>query len=128
MTGPARAGVLVYAKDLARLSAFYCHVLGGTVRAADHEHHVIDVTDAQIVVHAIPAVIAETFTIAVPPVLREESAFKPFFTVSSLAAARERAHQHGGGVFEEEWQGPGFVVRNAFDCEGNIFQVREVRA
>ncbi len=128
MAGPAHAGVLVYAKDLARLSAFYCHVLGGTVRAADHEHHVIDTAGTQIVVHAIPAVIAETFAVEVPPVLREDAAFKPFFTVPSLAAAREAAHQHGGGVFEEEWQGPGFVVRNAFDSEGNIFQLREVRA
>lgn len=126
MAGPAPAGVLVYAKDLARLSAFYCHVLGGTVRVVDHEHHVIDTADAQVVVHAIPAVIAETFTVEVPPVLREDAAFKPFFTVSSLAAAREAAHQHGGGVFEEEWQGPGVVVRNAFDCEGNVFQVREL--
>lgn len=126
MTGPARAGVLVYAKDLARLSAFYRDVLDGVVLAADHEHVVLATADQQVVVHAIPAVIADTFTIAVPPVLREEAAFKPFFTVASLAAARERAHQHGGGVFEEEWQGPGFVVRNAFDCEGNVFQVREV--
>ena len=126
MAGPARAGVLVYAKNLSRLSTFYCAVLGGVVRAADHEHHVIATADLQIVVHAIPAVIAETFTVEVPPVLREEAAFKPFFTVPSLAAAREAAHRLGGGVFEEEWQGPGFVVRNAFDCEGNVFQVREL--
>lgn len=125
MHGAARAGVLVYAKDLARLSAFYCDVLGGVVLTADHEHHVIATADQQIVVHAIPAVVAETIAIASPPVLREEAAFKPFYTVENLAAAREQARQRGGGVFEEEWQGPGFVVRNAFDCEGNIFQVRE---
>lgn len=125
MTGPARAGVLVYAKDLARLSAFYRDVLGGVLLTADADHHVIATADQQVVVHAIPPVIADTFTIDVPPVLREEAAFKPFFTVDSLAAARERAHRHGGGVFEEGWQGPGFDVRNAFDCEGNIFQVRE---
>ena len=128
MAGPARAGVLVYAKNLSRLSTFYCAVLGGVVRAADHEHHVIATADLQIVVHAIPAVIAETFTVEVPPVLREDAAFKPFFTVLSLAAAREAAHQHGGGVFEEEWQGPRFVVRNAFDPGGNIFQVRGLTA
>ena len=126
MAGPARAGVLVYAKDLARLSAFYREVLGGVLLTADADHHVIATADQQVVVHAIPPVIADTFTIDVPPVLREEAAFKPFSTVDSLAAARERAHHHGGGVFEEEWQGPGFVARNAFDCEGNIFQVREL--
>jgi len=28
-------------------------------------------------------------------------------------------------VFSEQWQGPGFVVCNAMDPEGNVFQVRE---
>jgi hypothetical protein len=29
-------------------------------------------------------------------------------------------------VFEEEWDGPGFCVRNAHDPEGNILQRREL--
>lgn len=127
MTGPARGGVLIYAKDLPRLATFYAEVLGGVVLTADPDHHVIATRDLQVVVHAVPPAIAESITVEVPPALREDAVFKPFFTVDSLAAARERAHHRGGGVFEEEWQGPGFVVRNAFDCEGNIFQVREVR-
>lgn len=125
MTRGARAGVLVYAKDLAQLSAFYVDVLGAVVQTADHDHHVMATRDQQVVIHAVPPAIAESITIEVPPVLREEAVFKPFFTVDSLAAARERAHHHGGGVFEEEWHGPGFVARNAFDCEGNVFQLRE---
>lgn len=128
MTGPARAGVLVYAKDLPVLAAFYADVLGGSVVTSDADHQVIATRDQQVVVHAIPPAIAESITIEAPLVLREDAVFKPFFTVDSLAAARERAHQLGGGVFEEEWQGPGFVVRNAFDCEGNIFQLRELTA
>ncbi|MFN7980048.1 MAG: VOC family protein [Vicinamibacterales bacterium] len=128
MPGPARAGILVYAKDLSRLAAFYADVLGGVVVTADPDHQVIATRDQQVVVHAIPPAIAETITIDVPPVLREDAVFKPFFTVDSLAAARERAHHLGGGVFEEEWRGPGFVVRNAFDCEGNIVQLRELTA
>jgi hypothetical protein len=29
-------------------------------------------------------------------------------------------------VFEEEWEGPGFRVRNAHVPEGNILQLREL--
>ena len=49
---------------------------------------------------------------------------EPLSTPLRSRAAHRRS---GGGVFEEEWQGPGVVVRNAFDCEGNVFQVRELR-
>lgn len=126
MPGPARAGVLVYAKDLPRLSHFYAEVLGMTVRHADYDHHVLGHADAQLIVHAMPPVVADTVDVATPPVPREDAAFKPFFTVPSLAAAREAARRLGGAVYEEEWQGPGFLVRNACDPEGNIFQIREV--
>lgn len=125
MSGSSRAGVLVYASDLARLSTFYCAVLGGDLRHAGADHHLVTAAGQEVLVHAIPAVIGAAIAVAVPPVLRESVAIKPFFTVTSLAAAREAAHQHGGGVFEEEWQGPGYLARNAFDCEGNVFQLRE---
>lgn len=126
MSGPAPVGVLVYAKDLGRLSRFYCEVLGMAVRHADHDHHILGDGAAQIVVHAIPAVIADTIDVAIPPVPREDAAYKPFFTVPSLAAAREAARRAGGAVLEEEWQGPGFLARNAYDPEGNILQLREL--
>jgi predicted enzyme related to lactoylglutathione lyase len=125
MAAPAPAGALIYAKDLARLSAFYQQLLGMTVRHADDEYHVLDSPGTQLIVHAIPPVIAETFEITVPPVLREEAAIKLFFTVPSLASAGRRARALGGEVFEEEWEGPGFRVRNAHDPEGNILQLRE---
>ncbi|MGL4477784.1 MAG: glyoxalase/bleomycin resistance/dioxygenase family protein, partial [Aeromonas veronii] len=32
----------------------------------------------------------------------------------------------GGGLLSQQWTGPGFVVRNAFDPEGNILQLREL--
>ncbi len=128
MTGPAPAGALIYAKDLARLSAFYQSLLGLTVRHADDDYHVLAAPGTELIVHAIPPVIAETFEITVPPVLREEAAIKLFFTVPSLADARTRAQALGGDVFEEEWEGPGFRVRNAHDPEGNILQLREPAA
>lgn len=122
---PARAGALIYAQDLARLSAFYRRVLGLSQRHADAGHHVLESADCQIVIHAIPASIAATLTIQSPPEPREEATIKLFFTVPSLAAAQAEAQALGGDVFDAAWAGPGFVVRNAYDPEGNIFQIRE---
>ncbi|HEU4613995.1 MAG TPA: hypothetical protein VFS15_18000, partial [Kofleriaceae bacterium] len=73
----------------------------------------------------IPAAIAERIVITSPPERREDTALKFFFTVPSIEAARATAVSLGGAVFDERWNGPGFVVCNACDPEGNIFQVRE---
>jgi predicted enzyme related to lactoylglutathione lyase len=53
---------------------------------------------------------------------------KFFFTVPSLAKARAIASNLGGEIFNENWNGPGFIVCNAMDPEGNVFQVRETVA
>lgn len=125
MTGPAHAGVVIYAKDLAGMATFYRGVLALRTRHADIDHHVLVSAEVEMVVHAIPEVIAATITIAAPPLLRETAAIKPWFVVESLAAAREAAHRLGGAVFEEEWDGPGYRARNAHDPEGNVLQLRE---
>lgn len=125
MTAPAHAGVVIYAKDLPGMATFYRGVLGLRTRHADIDHHVLASTDIEVVVHAIPEVIAATIEIATPPLLRETTAIKPWFVVESLAAAREAAHRLGGAVFEEAWDGPGYRARNAHDPEGNILQLRE---
>lgn len=80
MPGPSRAGALIYAKDLERLSHFYLTLLSMRLLSADSEHHVIESADIQLVLHAIPPHIAATFKIAVPPVPRDEQSIKLFFT------------------------------------------------
>lgn len=125
MPGPARAGALIYARDLQRLSGFYQALLGMRLLKADAEHHVIESADLQLIIHAVPPHIAATFTLSSPPKPREEQAIKLFFTVPSLAAAAGMASSLGGAVFGQEYQGPGFKVRNGYDPEGNIFQVRQ---
>ncbi len=125
MPGPARAGALIYAKNLATLSTFYQRLLGMKLLKADDTLHVMESADFQLLVHAIPPHIAATFTIATPPVPREDSALKLFFTVESLAHAESQAAEMGGSVAGPVWDGPGFRLQNAVDPEGNIFQVRE---
>lgn len=125
MSGPARAGLFLYAKDLALVSGFYESVLGMTRLHAAADLIVLQSADIQLVVHAIPAHIAADIVITSPPQKREDTALKFYFTVPSIDAARVRAATLGGEVYTENWQGPGFVVCNACDPEGNVFQVRE---
>jgi predicted enzyme related to lactoylglutathione lyase len=125
MTTPARAGVLIYAKHLEAVSVFYERVLGARVLHADSQHRVLQSPDVQLIIHAIPAHVAEAITIASPPTPREEQAIKPFFTVESLDVAERVAEECGGRVHGPVWPGPGLRVRNVCDPEGNIVHLRE---
>lgn len=125
MTAPTRAGVFIYAKDPDRLSGFYQSVLGMTAAHRTNEMIVLRSPDLQLIVHAMPPHVASQVAITSPPQLRDSAAIKFFCTVPSLSAAQESAQSLGGQVLPEQWQGPGFVVRNACDPEGNIFQVRQ---
>ena len=125
MTRAASAGLFIYAKDLEQLTAFYQSLLGMECVAEEAGVRVLQSADMQMVLHAIPAAIAATFTISSPPEKREEAALKFFFTVPSLAEAERIAAAAGGEVFGPTWDGPDFRVRNGCDPEGNIFQLRE---
>ena len=125
MPGPARAGALIYARDPGLLSHFYRTLLQMEIRSQSDELIVQENADIQLLLHAIPAPYAEQVVITTPPQLREQGAIKLFFTVPSLAWAEAKASDLGGGLLPQQWSGPGFVVRNAFDPEGNILQLRE---
>lgn len=125
MSGPARAGAFLYAKDPERLASFYETLLPMSRAHVAPDLIVLQSPDIQLVVHAMPPEIASTVVIQSPPE-RRQSALKLFFTVASIAEARSTAARLGGEVFLEQWNGPGFRVCNACDPEGNIFQVREL--
>lgn len=125
MSGPARAGLFIYAKDLSRLAKFYESFLGMTRAHATPDLVVLRSPDIQLTLHAMPPAIAASITISDPPAKRDNTALKFFFTVPSLAQAQDLATSLGGEVLQEQWRGPGFTVCNAVDPEGNIFQVRE---
>lgn len=125
MPGPARSGVLIYAKNFEIMSSFYEKVLRASVLRADDEHRVLQSPDAQLIIHAIPPQYRESITIEVPPVAREEQAIKPFFTVESLEEAERIVELCGGKVWGPVWPSPGMRVRNICDPEGNIVHLRE---
>lgn len=125
MSGPARAGLFIYAVDAQRIARFYEAVAGMRRLHTREELIVLQSADMQLLIHQIPAEIAADIAIASPPTRRENTALKFFFTVPSLSAARSIARTLGGEVFNENWRGPCFVACNAMDPEGNVFQVRE---
>lgn len=122
---PARAGLFIYAVDHRRMAEFYAAVAGMLERHATAEMIILESADIQLLVHRIPPQIAAEIVIETPPRHREDAALKFFLTVPDLAEARRAARAHGGDVLEPRWQGPGFVVHNAVDPEGNLFQLRQ---
>jgi len=125
MRQPASSGVLIYAKQLERMSIFYQRVLGLREVHADAMHRVLSGADTQLLLHALPPQVAAQVVIASPPEPRETQAIKPFFTVPSLAAAEREVEACGGLVHGPIWPGPGLRVRNVCDPEGNILHLRE---
>ncbi|MEM0554395.1 MULTISPECIES: VOC family protein [Aeromonas] len=125
MPGPARAGALIYAREPGLLSHFYRTLLQMEIRSQSEQLIVLENGDIQLLVHAIPEPYIGQVVVTTPPALREQGVIKLFFTVPSLAWAEAKAADLGGGLLPQQWSGPGFVVRNAFDPEGNILQLRE---
>lgn len=125
MSGPAHAGLFIYAKDVVRLAAFYEKLLGMQRLHTTVELVVLQSPDMQLVLHAMPPQYSSMVTISSPPQRRENTALKFFFTVPGIAEAGRIAADLGGEVLPEQWPGRGFRAGNAIDPEGNIFQLRE---
>lgn len=121
------AGLVIFAKDVPRVAAFYEGVAGLARAAGDADHVVLRSATLELVVHGIPARIARGIVIDTPPALREDSAMKPFFPVPSLAQARVQAAALGGGLLpaRREWEARGFRACDGHDPEGNVLQLRE---
>ena len=124
MPGPARAGALIYAKNLEKLSDFYRVILGMKLLHPGPSHRVLESPDMQLILQELPPEIGAAVTVSRPPVLRQEQAIKLFFAVDDLEATGRLLEELGGGLFGPVYPGPGFVARNAFDPEGNIFHLR----
>lgn len=120
-------GAVVYAKDLARVSAFYAELLGFAAANSQPDHVVLESPGYELVVVAIPERIAESIELADPPVRRTDTPIKLVFTVASIEAARVLAAARGGQIDppEREWQFREFRVCDGHDPEGNVVQLRE---
>lgn len=122
--------LVVYAKDKERVSAFYRRTLG--VDAVDEAptHDLLRGPGIEIVIHAIPDRYAASIEIDEPPALREETALKPVFLVSSLDDVRAAAMATGGGLkpATAAWRYNDATVLDGNDPEGNVVQFRQYDA
>jgi catechol 2,3-dioxygenase-like lactoylglutathione lyase family enzyme len=127
MSDQPDTGAIVYAKDLARVGAFYAGVPGFRVAHSEPDHVVLESPALQLVIVAIPEHIAESIAVADPPVRRTDTPIKLVFPVPSIEAVRAAAASRGGELDppEREWQFQGFRVCDGHDPEGNVVQFRE---
>ena len=121
-------GLVVFAKNKKRVSAFYQQTLGLAVEASDSSHDLLRGHGYEVVIHTIPRKYADGITITKPPEPREETPFKPTFVVASLAEIRRAVEATGGHLKPESdaWHFRGHVVLDGWDPEGNIVQFKQV--
>jgi predicted enzyme related to lactoylglutathione lyase len=120
-------GLVVFAKNKQRMSAFYAQTLALEVEESAPSHDVLRGHGCEVVIHAIPRKYAVGIKLSRPPALREETPFKPVFVVDSLDAVRAAAKQAGGGLkpIEDAWRILDFVVLDGWDPEGNLVQFKQ---
>jgi predicted enzyme related to lactoylglutathione lyase len=126
--GPAtQQGLVVFAKNKARVSAFYQATLQLTPFESEASHDVLRGHGYEVVVHRIPPRYAKDITVAKPPAPREDTPFKPTFVVPSLEAVRAAAQATGGSLKPAEgaWHFRGHTVLDGWDPEGNIVQFKQ---
>lgn len=120
-------GLVIFCKDVARVSAFYRATLDLRTVENERSHQLLAGRGVELVVHAVPRAVAARILIEVPPVVREGAAFKPAFSVGDLEAVRAAATATGGGLgpADRAWRIRGFLVLDGFDPEGNVVQFKQ---
>lgn len=120
-------GLVVFAKNKKRVSAFYRQTLSLRAEESESSHDLLRGGGYEIVVHAIPRKYASGIRIARPAVPREDRAFKPTFVVASLKAVRAAALKTGGYLkpAESTWHFRGCAVLDGWDPEGNVVQFKQ---
>ena len=117
--------VMLYAKDLKKMTAFYRDVLGfGVVpsRYDPTEFVVLDAGSAQLCLHQIPEVIARTITITDPPEPRYKVPVKIMFVIEDVEGMRDRLIARGVQMGSLQ-NFPPLIYCDGHDPEGNIFQI-----
>ena len=127
MSVPFVAGAVVYAKNVPEVSAFYAEVAALRTTHTEQGYVVLEASGFQLVVVAIPAQLAASIHVTVPPERREDTAVKLVLPVPSIATARLAAQSLGGQLnpTEREWEFQGSRVCDGHDPEGNVVQFRE---
>lgn len=122
-----RQGVVVFAKNKQRVSAFYRQTLGLQAVEEAPSHDLLQAPGIEVVIHAIPPKVAAQIEITNPPEVRADSALKPTFVVDDLESVRAAALATGGHLKPAAgaWQFRGTTVLDGWDPEGNVVQFKQ---
>lgn len=126
-TSNPQQGVVVFAKNKKRVSAFYRETLSLVAEESESSHDLLRGGGYEVVVHAIPRKYASGIRIARPVVPREDVPLKPTFVVADLEAVRAAAMKTGGYLKPAEgaWRIRGCTVLDGWDPEGNVVQFKQ---
>jgi hypothetical protein len=130
VSGLVSQGVVIFAKNKKKVSAFYRRTLDLVAIEEAPSHDVLRGHGLEVVVHAIPRKIAAQIQVTQPPQVREDIPIKPTFVVDSLDAVRVAAHATGGFLKPKEgaWYFRGATVLDGHDPEGNVVQFKQIDA
>ena len=123
----AQNGCVLFAKNVESMTAFYQSVLNMDITEAGKSHTVLSNGSIELVIHGIPAKVAESIVINAPPEQRNNAVFKPAFVVPSLDDVQRTAKAGGGGLKPKSaaWEIRGALVLDGWDPEGNIIQFKQ---
>ncbi|HEY2346490.1 MAG TPA: VOC family protein [Xanthomonadaceae bacterium] len=128
MTSTPTAAVLtiVYAKDIARVAAFYRGTLSLPVLEEEAGFIVLGRDGLEIAIVRMSADAAARNEIASPPRRREQTPIKPSFLVDDFERVRAEAIAAGGDAkpLAAAWSWRGQLHLDGHDPEGNVVQFR----
>ena len=119
--------VVLYAKDLDRMTQFYTALGLKVDEAQPGEYSVLTGPEMELSIVRIPENIASKIEISNPPHAREDTPIKLAFSVSSIDRTLEATRSLGGRIKEgsKRWRSRGHAIQDAIDPEGNVYQLRE---
>ena len=118
---------VVYAKNLDRLVDFYGALGFKMDEGKPGDYAVLTAPQMELSIVQIPEHIASQIDLSNPPQVRERTPIKLVFVVSSINEALAATRVLGGRVKDgsKRWQFRGYVIQDAVDPEGNVYQLRE---
>jgi predicted enzyme related to lactoylglutathione lyase len=122
-----KSGAVIYVKDLDRMQSFYEACFHMEVADRAREYCVLESESWTLSLVKMPAQIAASIVVSVPPARREEVPIKLAFTVDGIDVLRTRFAEFGGVLDSttSQWEFRGGVHCDGVDPEGNVLQLVE---
>lgn len=123
----SEVSAVLFARDHAKVAAFYREALGFTCTASDDEHSLLNCEGFDLIVHQIPKDILDQCKTEDVPRRRASSPIRLNFPVDNIESARSIAASFGGQVDDlpPPWASGDVNIYLGHDPEGNVFRVSQ---